>query len=35
MLIEIGFDLSGHRLIRVDIRAVLDALHGQFDEEVA
>ena len=35
MLIEMGFGLSGHRLIRVDIWAVLDVLHCQFDGEVA
>src|ERR1700674_157304 len=30
-----GLDLPRHRLIRLDIRAVLDLLHSQVDGEVA
>src|SRR6185312_10216569 len=34
-LVDAGLDLPRYRLIRIDIRAVLDLLHGQFDGEVA
>src|ERR1700737_3673814 len=35
VIVDMGLDLPRHRLIRVDIRAVLDLLHSQFDGEVA
>ena len=35
IVIDMGFDLSRHGLIRIDVRAVLNLLHGQFDGEVA
>src|ERR1700737_2207924 len=35
VIVDMGLDLPRHRLIRVDIRAVHDLLHSQFDGEVA
>ena len=35
IVIDMRFDLSRHGLIRIDVRAVLDLLHGQLDGEVA
>src|SRR5579884_380767 len=35
VIVDMGLQLPRHRLIRVDIRAVLDLLHRQFDRELA
>src|SRR6202049_1711486 len=35
VIVDMGLDLPRHRLIRLDIRAVLDLLHSQVDGEVA
>jgi hypothetical protein len=34
MIINIALQLPGHRPIGIDIRAVLDPLHGQLDREL-
>ena len=33
MIVNVGFHLPRHRPIGIDIRAVLDLLHGQFNRE--
>src|ERR1700737_4675161 len=35
VIVDMGLDLPRHRLVRVNIRAVLDLLHSQSDGEVA